>query len=459
MGRRAPAYFGAHLCCLPRRKSREQRMFAIRQFPYTVCMNRTLIRPFLLIQASLAAICFSVEGFCRFVLHLRYPYDCPIFVYQGDFFPDFILLIDRLFVHIHTLAFFAPGDRHFMYPPGATLLYEPFAILPSHRVKTYVTLLILDVLVTGFLFARALIRRGAEPRQTGLLVTALILLSYPLWFEMQRGNTEMFIWAITAGGIWAFYRGKGYTAATCFALVGSMKIYPAIFLGLFLSRREYRPILYALGLMGVITVACLWMEYPNVGISLHETLKGLHTFEYTYVQHKFPDVISYDHSLFTLYKRVVQPSLPQLARASKLYMPLFGLLGIVLFFTRIRHLPFSNQVLALTVATVLFPPVSFDYTLLHLYTPFALLLVLFWNRAVIPTGVRFALGLLACLVSPLTEFIHDGHSLEGQLKAVLLTTLFVISLVFPMQEAVSVTADERETELPAQIPQRQATLA
>src|SRR5579875_627078 len=105
-------------------------------------MTRSLLARVLVLQAIAAVLCFTAEAVSYFVLGLRYPYDCPVMVFRGDFFPDFLLLIDRIFVHIHTLAFFAPGDHHFMYPPGATLLYEPFAILPSHRVKTYVTLLI-----------------------------------------------------------------------------------------------------------------------------------------------------------------------------------------------------------------------------------------------------------------------------------------------------------------------------
>ena len=394
-------------------------------------MNRVLIRQFLLIQAVATFVCLSAEGFCFFVLHLRYPYDCPILVNKGDFFPDFVLLIDRLFVHFHTMAFFAPGDRHFMYPPAATLLYEPFALLPAHRVMTYVALLCLTVVVMASLFAHALRKRGASRKNVILWICGGILLSYPLWFEFQRGNVEMFLWAITSLGIWAFYRGRSYSAAACFGVVGAMKIYPAVFLGLLFARKQYREIAFSVLLALLLSAGCLWLEFPNIRVSLHETVKGLHTFEWTYVQHKFPDIISYDHSLFSLYKRIFQPSLPQLSMATRLYMPLFGLVGLGLFLLHIQRMPFVNQVLTLTVATVLFPPVSFDYTLLYLYLPLCLLLLFFFEEKA-PRGVRSAVFVLALLLSPLTEFIHGGHSLEGQIKCVLLVILFVQSLVYPM---------------------------
>lgn len=142
-------------------------------------MNGWMYRRFLLLQALAALSCFAAEGVCFFLLHLHYPYDCPVFVLKGDFFPDFILLIDRLFVHFHTRAFFAPGDRHFMYPPAAALLYEPFALLPAHRVMTYVALMLCTVVLIAGLFARALTQRGVPPLRAGLFTASGVALSYP----------------------------------------------------------------------------------------------------------------------------------------------------------------------------------------------------------------------------------------------------------------------------------------
>jgi hypothetical protein len=46
---------------------------------------------------------------------------------------------------------------------------------------------------------------------------------------------------------------------------------------------------------------------------------------------------------------------------------------VALYFLRIRGLPLLNQMLALTVCALLLPPLSLEYTLLHLLLPFALL--------------------------------------------------------------------------------------
>ena len=415
-------------------------------------MNRALLRPLLFIQAVLALACFAAEGFCWAILGLRFPYDCPIFVFKGDFFPDFTLLIDRIFVHFHTLAFFAPGDHHFMYPPAATLLYEPFALVPHLRVFTFAACLVLTVCIMAALFARALILRGAPPKQTILAISAGVLLSYPAWFEIQRGNVEMFIWAITAAGVWAFYRGKGYSAAACFGAVGAMKLYPAVFFGLLFARRQYRQIAFGLLVAVALSTVCLWLEYPNVTLSLRETLRGLQEFQFTYVQGRYLDVLSYDHSLFSLLKRVLSLNAAHTPLASRLYFRVFAFGGLVLYFLRIRKLPLANQVVTLTVATILFPPVSFDYTLLHLYTPLCLTLILFWKADPPPT-VRWTIVLFALLLSPLTEFIHAGHTLEGQIKSVLLLALFIVGLIYP------ISPDESHTETARSLPASPEVLA
>jgi len=64
------------------------------------------------------------------------------------------------------------------------------------------------------------------------------------------------------------------------------------------------------------------------------------------------------------------------------YLPwLYGYMAVArrsrfnLYFWRIRTLPRTNQILALTVASIMLPPVSGDYTLIHLYIPWGALVL------------------------------------------------------------------------------------
>jgi hypothetical protein len=112
-------------------------------------------------------------------------------------------------------------------------------------------------------------------------------------------------------------------------------------------------------------------------------------------------------------------------------------LGMLLvFFLWIRKLPIINQVICLCVATLILPPTSFDYTLLSLYLPWAML-VLFAvhrdNRDRDVPGLVSAFVCFAILFVPETEIIFHRRPIAGQLKALTLVALFSIALRYPFR--------------------------
>ena len=388
-------------------------------------MTYSGIRRVLSIQAAAALLCFAVEFYCRYALHLPSPYVRPLLGGQYRF-PDFTLLRE-FFEHYHTLRFFHVTAYHFMYPAPAAMVYEPFMLLGHHGTTAFVSTAILLVFSAACAFARGLVLRGSPAGRAALIVTAGIALSYPLWFEWDRGNIEIFVWGIVALGVWAFYRRREYTAAACFGIAASIKLYPVVYLGLFIQRRQWKQIGLGVLIAAVVTVIGLWLMYPNVLVSFRETAIGIRQFDEVFVQHVRGGEIGFDHSLFSL-KRFVHPTVSQLRRASGIYVPVTACAGIALFFGRIMRMPLANQVLALTVAMILLPPVSFDYTLLHLYTPLCLILLTV-------RGVPLVLPLLALAASPLTEFIRHEQSYGGQIRAVLLLCIFTAALVWPLRPA------------------------
>ena len=111
-------------------------------------------------------------------------------------------------------------------------------------------------------------------------------------------------------------------------------------------------------------------------------------------------------------------------------MPVMAFAGIIVYFDVIRKLPVVNQVICLIVATILLPPVSYDYTLLHLYVPWALLLlVAVESRRRHVAGLTAAMVCCAILFAPVTELIVHGQSYGGQVKACALVGLGLIALV------------------------------
>jgi hypothetical protein len=112
--------------------------------------------------------------------------------------------------------------------------------------------------------------------------------------------------------------------------------------------------------------------------------------------------------------------------------------GTVFYFAKIHHLPVINQVICLCIASVLLPPVSYDYTLMHLYVPWGLL-VLFaqeqWNMKNDVPGLTVAFVCFAVLMAPESEFIYHAVRFGGQIKAVTLVVLMYIAMKYPFDES------------------------
>ncbi len=378
------------------------------------------LRRVLVMQAALWFVCLAAEFISRFLLHLRDPYQ--FFMLHGDAtFYDFSLWLPR-FRHLHTAAFFAPSPYPFLYPAPAALLYAVF--LPFRRANAvYGCALVVTFGVAAGLFGRALARRGIRPRTSFLVALGGWMMAYPFWYCYQRGNIEMWVWAITASGAWSLLRRRPYLAAVCFGCAGAIKLYPLAWLGLFLLRRQPKAAGLGVCVAGLVTLVSLWMIYPEVAVSARFVQAGLAQFAFVYTRIVLIGVTGFDHSLYTLIKRFSMEG--HLSRFPRMYTLVAGSTATVLFFTHIRRQPLAQQIAAVSIATILFPPVSFDYTLLHVYT--ALGAVLLFGDA--EPRRRAQLLLLAVACSPLTEFIYRGSTFGGQIRALVLFALFLLTVL------------------------------
>ena len=159
-------------------------------------------------------------------------------------------------------------------------------------------------------------------------------------------------------------------------------------------------------------------------------------FRFLYMLHRRPE-IGADHSLFALFKRVWHPLPPpgELGHILSLYLAVAAIGGLALFVFRIRKLSVLNQVLCLMIASILFPPTSFEYTLLHLFDPFAmyvLLMVSYQRQSRKAPGLNVLLPCFAVLFGFIPELIRHRVSFGGQIKSLFLVALFVYALWRPL---------------------------
>jgi hypothetical protein len=236
-------------------------------------------------------------------------------------------------------------------------------------------------------------------------------------------------------GLVCFLWGRGYPAAACFGVAGAMKIFPFIYLGLLLARRQYRQIAFSFLVTVGITIPSLWLVYPHVAESWRLTNISVGNFRNAITLRVYPQM-SFDHSLFGLFKRFAyyRMTADQLSHALSIYLVLAAIAILVAYVLWIRKLPVVNQILCLSVGSIVLPPTSFDYTLIHLYAPWALLVLLAFQLQKegkrVP-GLMAAFVCFAILLAPEAEMIFRGYSYGGQIKALTLVTLFVIGLRYP----------------------------
>jgi hypothetical protein len=353
-----------------------------------------------------------------------------------DPFRDFYLYKPR-YAFFHSPQFFTFDGWSFMYPAPLAVVSRLF-YYPEHSTSIFLSTMVAGFLFGTMLFGDALIRRGVK-RGTVVLYLVLALASTNAFvFDFQQANLEFVIWAFMSCGLWAYLHGRGYTAAACFGIAASMKIYPLVFLGLFLSRRQYRQIAWTLLAAFLSTVVSLWLVCPDLKASYRGVQYGLNLFRRGYMLGRMG--LDGDHSLFAAIKRTLDICHRLLNRHGltadelfpvvlQIYMPVVALAGVGLYFLWIRKLPVVNQILCFTVVTILLPPVSFDYTLIHLYALVALLILvaLETDGRAIP-GMYGAFGCLAILLTSQAEFVYKGQTVSGLIKCATLLALLGIGL-------------------------------
>ena len=395
-----------------------------------------LLRTFAAIQIALVLACAAAEAFCKYVLRLTGPYIYPLKTRSQSFW-DFTLYTGK-FQHFHKPGFFLTDPSvYFTYPAPAAVAYAAFFSF-AHPLRLFIGFILGSFLVAAIPLGRALHRRGVPLLQGFAFLAISLLLAYPLWWELKQGNIEICSWALVALGVWAFAKDNAYMAAACFGLASSIKIFPFVYLGLLLSARRFRELLFSVAVAVSATVASLWLVGPNILDSWRQLNAGIAQVRTIYMLTFRPEEIGFDHSLFAVYKRFVHVPPTQMSHILTAYLAVMVVSGTLVYFLRIRRLPLINQVLCLCIASILMTPISFDYTLIYLYVPWAML-VLFaqeeWQaqrltKPAIP-GLTAAFVCMAVVMAPESEFIWHSAHFGGQIKALVLVALMGIGLKYP----------------------------
>ena len=282
------------------------------------------------------------------------------------------------FTLLHTAAFWQNSD-----PLTPVVGYPPFAAVlmgllyaSGSPAAIYTAIAAGGLLLAGWYVRAALIDLHIHPFTATIFPPTIFLFSFPVEALLQKGNIELFLWMFAAGGIWAFLRGHEYAAAILWALAASEKLYPAIFFVLFLPRRQYRAV--GLGMLTAAAVSLGSMAYlgPTLKAAALGSLRSISGYQGKRVGEWNMFELAENHSFFTLVKTLAMISHHSADRLPPTYYACGAVVFLLLFFGRLHKMPIANQLLGVSAFMLLLPPISYSHTLVHLYAPWVVLVLL-----------------------------------------------------------------------------------
>lgn len=387
-----------------------------------------VLRVFWVASAFLLAMLFVVRegerlaGFPVTFYHFLGVRFTDLLEYQGTF---------RL---LHTAAFYRnPVTPAVAYPPVGAMVYAAL-YATGKPVAVYLLIAGVWLLAGWWMVSRRLQREGIAAGVAMAFVATVLVASFPIAGLLQSGNIELFVWMLTAVGVWLLATDRDDAAAVTWGLAAGMKLYPVIFLALLLGKKRWRA--FGVGVLTFVGASAAVMEWmgPSMSAAWHGSLQNVFGYQGKRVGEWNLHELAANHSAFGLVKFVATIVGVSTARLTLPYYAAGAVVFALAYFGRLRKMPLANQVLGVTLFMVMLPPVSYFYTLVHLYAPLVLLVlvVLRGERTVeVVPGVRGTLMLFLPVFASFTLVTFPKVFLfGGLLQAAVLAMLFAASLMF-----------------------------
>jgi Glycosyltransferase family 87 len=335
-------------------------------------------------------------------------------------------------------------DHIFNFCPFAVFVIFFFLNVSAHPVAALVTYVAVCSLIACYFFWQ-------EVRSNRMAVLALLLAictSYPFAYLFDRGNIEGTLWPPIAAGVYCFVRKHYLAAALLFAIAASIKPFPSMLFLLFLPKRRYPEFFVGIGAVAIVSVASLSIIGPSFSVALRENLRGFQLVTERYVMLYRVGEIGADHSLFSLVKQILRalagwPRPEALAATIRRIYPYYQALAVAIFvaaIVRLRNLPTLNQVFGIFVLMLLISPVNYDYTLIAMYIPWAiLLLTLSRPGCALPPHAASLLMICCAILFTSQYYLLFGYwaSFGGQVKTLALLAILIVSAIYPLPSRFS----------------------
>lgn len=289
-------------------------------------------REFLLVYASVATLSFAVIFIAASYFNVASiaelisfqswepPGPMPIDVFPKPigfhFFGDFTLTFREA---SNPSPYLADGFMEFAYLPFSALVLSPLFFF-SHWTAF---LIFVSISVSALIYSSWRLLTPMSGGSRSILIIVAVMISGPMISTLDRGNVSLFLTGLCIMGLLKLKKGDQYGSALMFGLAGAMKLYPILFLGIFLHRRALRPVSY--GVSAFVAATILPLFFFDGGF-LKNSRELLHQFIGASNQDHALSIQAYNNSFFALFCSIRELNVPLLSEISDL------IIGNYLFF-------------------------------------------------------------------------------------------------------------------------------
>jgi len=288
------------------------------------------------------------------------------------------------------------------YPPLFNLLFAPFLLLeyPANFV-VLTSLSLTSYLVLFFVLPLLVLRKNEQPLIFLILVTTLV--SYGVQFELERGQFHSIAFMLCMLGVYIFHyhRSFRYLAYLLFILSIQIKIYPVIFIFLFVQDwRDWKGNLKRFFALGIVNFLLLFvLGIPFFNDFLNHLVAVVGPTELKIENHSITSFVMQvgisGFGIFTPQTFVRENASVFISILSVYYFICF-LLALGMAFIRNRPGIDKGVLLVSVLGSLLVPTINHDYTLPLLSFPF---MVMMTGEHAVGNAGRNILRIILILIS------------------------------------------------------------
>jgi len=279
----------------------------------------------------------------------------------------------------HNTFLFTPADKfndffniyrateHLNPYSNPLCCYFPFTYMPVYLLTLIPEKLALAILVGIFICSVYYIvyrsNSRADKYLKNLCAFSFTFMSYPVLFTIDRGNLEIIVFLFLAIFFYYYQAGDDKKSVFFLALASAMKLYPGIFVVLFLADRKYKSAAYTVVIAIVVSLVSASILSGGIFGSLQGLQQNLAYFKQTYffsgagVQHN-----NSIYGIFNIIHKIIPSAAPILGFYSIIALAIFVFVSMYIIFVEKQ---FWKRTALLVFMMLLLPQVSFDYKLIH----------------------------------------------------------------------------------------------